>query len=679
MPLDTKDFVNEPPIRNFTFQYLVRPAEMDFDVVKFLLMCLTVITLIVSFTSQVEQIIQLCSGPYLCPNAFQAGWSHRPVWAPPVGNRLAAGIKYTTNWYFRETAPSCSLGAVGCETPGYLIEWPYMQTVAGSDALNFPEELKIGCTAVVAGTTGYVYDPLAEKLKGEYWDCAASSTAFGEGGKPFHFHKNWYDTANSVTLKCMAQSKPDSSKWATSVNEFNGALLSDLELCFLNDPVWITLNTGGKCDCKTGNAFWMLWSNSAANIPTHNMYGCFFPSPTAGAPVSLEYYACSSTPAPLIQIGTNSVERQRKEAERTAAMGLSRKTALVVFFLFKEAGPAGAIVGAILVVAVTIVLWLPLGILVQVIGSCMEPHERTHFKNAMWKTAEMAFTEATNTIWPLCLGMSNTFRAWETLRKVFFSDQINASIVKDGINKVTALLNILFNLVVLVFSDTTFAEGGLLWVSIILSAVNVVIQILLEKEKLKFMTSFFKDVNENRLTKFEIAIGMTKCMEDLLEDDVQYNFVQHLGGDKRVIMREAQEFEDSEVKSPGAFAQENDVYDEVTESEMSNGEWRSIACFGSIQNQQNPTIFNFYPLLPKKWANQFGHDGKYEFDNDRGPAAALFATTVFAGKTMAPTPNPVMMQAMPYPMAGPSMPNMMPGGGYGANFAQGYGGYGGWH
>jgi len=63
---------------------------------------------------------------------------------------------------------------------------------------------------------------------------------------------------------------------------------------------------------------------------------------------------------------------------------------------------------------------------------------------------------------------------------------------------------------------------------VIVSALNVVIAILIEKEKLKFMTSFFKDLNENRMNKFEIALGLVKLLEDFLDEDVTYNFVQHL-------------------------------------------------------------------------------------------------------------------------------------------------------
>ena len=36
-----------------------------------------------------------------------------------------------------------------------------------------------------------------------------------------------------------------------------------------------------------------------------------------------------------------------------------------------------------------------------------------------------------------------------------------------------------------------------------------------------------EDLNENRLSKFEFALLITKIMEDFLSSDIQYNFVQH--------------------------------------------------------------------------------------------------------------------------------------------------------
>lgn len=56
-----------PPIRNNTFKMLVRPTERDFDMSKFLLLIVTVVTMFLSFSSQIDQIQKLCGTAFLCP------------------------------------------------------------------------------------------------------------------------------------------------------------------------------------------------------------------------------------------------------------------------------------------------------------------------------------------------------------------------------------------------------------------------------------------------------------------------------------------------------------------------------------------------------------------------------------------------------------------------------------
>ena len=67
-----------PPIRADTFKLLARPVERDFDRVKFFLMAISVVTMFVSFASQIDQITRLCSTAFMCPSSG-AGWKHRPV------------------------------------------------------------------------------------------------------------------------------------------------------------------------------------------------------------------------------------------------------------------------------------------------------------------------------------------------------------------------------------------------------------------------------------------------------------------------------------------------------------------------------------------------------------------------------------------------------------------------
>jgi hypothetical protein len=364
------------------------------------------------------------------------------------------------------------------------------------------------------------------------------------------------------------------------------------------------------------------------NINTHNRYGCFFASPSAPKSVELEYSACTATPAPSVTVGAASKAKYRSETLRIANLQLghyisktratvpslqaSRKTALLLFFLFKEGGPLVAAVGALVLAGFSAILALVLAPITRIIASFQRGPAKAQFIASMWNLFEDSVAEALNVIWPMSVGMSVSFRVWELSRKLLFSSQCNASIIKDGVNKVTGVLNIMFNLVVLIFSDANFTDQGILWISIILSVFNLVIQILVEKEKQKFITSLFKDINENRLHKFELALGITKCIEDFLEDDVQFNFVQHFTGNERVRPSVLDEYE---ALGEEEFNKRYEMYDQAEEWRFSNGGLRDSVC-GELQDPGEETIFPFYPLLPKDLADKFGSDGKYEWANE---------------------------------------------------------------
>jgi hypothetical protein len=155
--------------------------------------------------------------------------------------------------------------------------------------------------------------------------------------------------------------------------------------------------------------------------------------------------------------------------------------------LFKEAGPIGALAG-LLALGLLFAISYPLVLLAVTAASlCMtSPFLKTHFKSAIWIAIEGIWGHASDTVWALCVGMSNryacgcaplekyataiycipiseiemygapimymfthiyvgmhltrhlciSFRGWDTLRRVLFQGQINPSLVKDGVNKV---------------------------------------------------------------------------------------------------------------------------------------------------------------------------------------------------------------------------------------------------
>ena len=426
-------------------------------------------------------------------------------------------------------------------------------------AKQFPaNDLQALCTATIKGTEGYMYDPYESKLIAEYWKCDKDMNEFSNGGIDFHFEKDWYDLANDVTLTCMEDIMTKGSfeaRW----NEFNTneEYRKKLEFCFFNDPSWKLKNPtgGGICDCRPSRPLYYLHSVDVNTVNKHQLYGCMFDSPSAAAPMLATYHPCSTAPRNDVFNGKYNLDDESRalEAKEYGSKGASRRATLIAFFVIKEAGPLGGVLALGVIGFFFAIFFLPTLLIVQIYCLVLPANQRTHFKASMWHLAENLWGELTMQAWATSTAMSSLFRAYDTFIRVAFSSGINGSIIKDGIGKVTAVLNILFNLILLVLSETSFADGGALWASVIQSTVNVVIQILLEKEKLKFHAAFFKDINENRLNKFEIGLGLTKLLEDFGDEDVTFNFVQHLYGSTRVRPAVMDEFEEAERRQPGWF------------------------------------------------------------------------------------------------------------------------------
>jgi len=524
---------------------------------------------------------------------------------------------------------------------------PYVESYAGaSGPKTIYEGLSSSCSRGV-GKDDYVWDYFNSILLTERYTCTNSkdlythvsglkmrskfpNIPFKHMNSDFHFRTDWYHLASNITINCMKRLTPpaEDGTWnATEIAAFNAELRPKMEKCFLNDKSWI--KSPGLCNCMTKNVQWSTSQVSASekredrkiDIQEHALFGCWFASPTATAPTKATYDICTSVPSGPIHVGPSSESLLEIEARSAEKDGLiSRKTALLTFFLFKEAGPLSCIAILFVLFIVALILYPILLLLVQIICAFHQKDEmmKLKVKAQAWTMAEHTWGEAVNVVWQLGVGMSNSYRGWITLHKVLFTNQINASLVKDGINKVTAVLNIMFGIMLNVLSDIEFSQTGWIWFSIMMSAFNVVLQSLMEKEKQNFMTSFFKDLNENRMSKFEIALGLVKCMEDFLEDDVSFNFVQHFYGDERVRPSELDVFEEREKSEPGSYDAEWSVYAEKEEHILSNGDVRDVMCCGAIQKNVKPTntIFDFYPNIPKDLVDKFGHDNRFEFAPD---------------------------------------------------------------
>jgi len=186
---------------------------------------------------------------------------------------------------------------------------------------------------------------------------------------------------------------------------------------------------------------------------------------------------------------------------------------------------------------------------------------------------------------------------------LLFSTQVNNSLYRDGMDAIASAFNIFFNLVCLVFSGRSFGEGGVLWISIFASIMNLVILIMSTMYHAELLKCLVKDINENRLSKFEIALGIVKMIEDLVEDDVQYNFVQHFSGPEPM-------FSENELRQPDVSKR----LDESVEARRSDAlhQWLVKSGFGCSCSAADDDVVDqhqFYPAMPDDLVKKFGDDG----------------------------------------------------------------------
>lgn len=190
-----------PNIRKGTFQLLTRPAERDFDFLKYLLRCFTVISMSYAFYAQVVSITKLCPAAYMCPMNLGI-WPHRPAAAPPVAFRVKSDFIASLDYdYYHSVRASCKAGTSGCQTPGYRIQWPYMQlaTESGKLEIGVPAAIKSACERKSQGATGWMWDHTTSQLLREYWDCGSKEFVQFEDteGVPFHFQTGTHPIRDS--------------------------------------------------------------------------------------------------------------------------------------------------------------------------------------------------------------------------------------------------------------------------------------------------------------------------------------------------------------------------------------------------------------------------------------------------------------------------------------------------
>jgi len=131
-------------------------------------------------------------------------------------------------------------------------------------------------------------------------------------------------------------------------------------------------------------------------------------------------------------------------------------------------------------------------------------------------------------VWSLmALNLSSLYRIKELYIASTMRRQVKPSI-RDGDNKLTSVSNILFNLVLLSVGPVNSSN---IVVSAMVSMGVLFYQMVGEKQRNMDLAEALRDVNENRLSKFELALLISKMIDDVTLEEVQFNFVEHFYSD----------------------------------------------------------------------------------------------------------------------------------------------------
>ena len=159
-----------------------------------------------------------------------------------------------------------------------------------------------------------------------------------------------------------------------------------------------------------------------------------------------------------------------------------------------------------------------------------------------------AFKETARLCVHACVSFSTLWRMM-VLANQLASSKCNASF-QDFDHSITALSNILFSLVLVYAQGLNPSAHQMFWVNntvagcsrspperthesmsllmgACVSGVSLFLKLVMHRRSLNKLEHALKDVNENRLSKFELALLMTKLIDVCTVEDVQYNFTEH--------------------------------------------------------------------------------------------------------------------------------------------------------
>ncbi|EKX34672.1 hypothetical protein GUITHDRAFT_146998 [Guillardia theta CCMP2712] len=569
-------------IRRTTFRYLSRPIEKDWSMKKFLFIIYTILSFIFTLYSQIATLTTLCSVAYICPDTANV----MPIVAPPLAYRQASSYYETKlDSYYPYLQQTCAFSSSGCTAPGYKVQWPYMETERGS--VGVPKEITSSCS-LETGIFDYLWDPFDRTFRHGFYSCSKSviplqlpSNTTGQVAS-LHFDAEWYNQNRRSTEECFRKNFPNDRSPQTVLTRMSrdSADYLKLELCIagsnvangpqtcpcgypthwpLNlfyygedklrvcaaDQVKQTFEDGIQCTsddfCSTKKC--EIAFPDQQPLSTSSLYGCYFSSPTASSQTDLLYNKCGlSSTSTLAEISDQFAKVYKDKSLRSPLDSrFSSRTLLLLLFLIKEGGVLTAIlVILIILLALGSLLLLPAIVLFLVYKLCPfwgceiwifccttcqnESIAKLNWQFVVDELLNVVYYNL-RVLWNLCKNFSTMYRMTKLSYQIK-SSRLNAS-VQELYLKLASMVNLVFNIVVIFLTDSSSGKS-LLIISSILQTLTIFLVVNHENEWLSTIASALKDNNEHRLSKFEFALMVSKIMEDFLQDDISYNWVEHL-------------------------------------------------------------------------------------------------------------------------------------------------------
>jgi len=308
---------------------------------------------------------------------------------------------------------------------------------------------------------------------------------------------------------------------------------------------------------------------------------------------------------------------------------LSKRTILIFIFLFKELGVVTAtvmtialvIVFRVLVLALMLIFSLPV-YLVWHVALYLVPDASGKLERVYWGGQVVGLIPAVQgqfkVVYAMFKNLSTINHVWNLCMSIYHG-LVNPSI-KDMDTKLPTVANLVYNLVLLItlaeyspcLAPGTTTNTDQLVASLVLSLSQLLYQMNSEHAKLLGIQRPLEDLNENRLTKFEFVLLITKIMEDFLDSDVQYNFVEHFRSTEPLLPK----VDDLDAEENKRAYEKADHYAIPCLDPYSNVKNRIMKVIHVGEDDLN-TIF-YMPRLEVVDAKEFGHDGLGHYSGDYG-------------------------------------------------------------